>query len=156
LVDRARLRARLGQHEAALRDWDRSLALGGVPVMVPRHRLERMAAVARAGQVAQALADSEKFLAEFGEDKFHGAYCRLQAAAVHALASRAALHDAAVPEAERGREAERHASRAVELLHQAVQRGCERFVIEQNDDFESLRSRPDFQKVLAEAGMSLG
>jgi hypothetical protein len=37
-----------------------------------------------------------------------------------------------------------------------VQRGCKRSDIEKDDDLEALRSRPDFQKVLAEAQTRTG
>jgi serine/threonine protein kinase/tetratricopeptide (TPR) repeat protein len=155
LADRAQFRTRLGRHDEALLDWDRSLALNGQPVLVPRHRIERAAALARAGRVTEALANSETLIRELGNDRFYGAFCRLNAAAVYALAGQAALKDAAPTESDRGRQAETYAAHAVELLRQAVERGCKRSDIETDSDLESLRSRPDFQKVLAEAGMSL-
>ena len=74
-------------------------------------------------------------------------------ACVHALAIAQVRQDSTLTEAEREELGERYANQAVELLRQAVAKGFNDVAhIKQDEDFDSLRQRADFQKLLGEFG----
>jgi hypothetical protein len=59
--------------------------------------------------------------------------------------------DTQLPEAKRRELAEKHATRAVELLREAIAKGYEDASdLKQNQDLDPLRQRDDFKKLLAE------
>jgi tetratricopeptide (TPR) repeat protein len=150
LEERARSLGPLGRHAEALRDWDRVLELTTDSLLRPMYRMERTLALARTGDHARATADAEGLLGEFAADAHFAASAYKTTAAVHAVAARAAGADAALPEAERAARAERHAARAVALLQEAIRAGHDLSVVKGDADFDFLRTRDDFKKLLAE------
>jgi tetratricopeptide (TPR) repeat protein len=150
LENRARAQGRLGRHAEALQDWDRVLELNPNPVLRPMERLERTLALARTGDHARATADAEELL-HFAADGHFAAIVYSTAATVHAVAARAAAADAALPGSERAARAERYAARAVELLRKAAGAGHDLSAAKDDRDFDFLRARDDFKKLLASA-----
>jgi serine/threonine protein kinase len=122
----------------ALHDLDRILELvEGFPLR-DGFRLDRAVTLARLQRHAEAAAEAEDLLRlnKNSVDRL----CKL--AVVHAL-SAAAARDADRPQAEQ------YAARAVQLLQQAVAKGYKNVEALQRDaDFDALRQRPDFQKLL--------
>jgi hypothetical protein len=114
------------------------------------YRMERTLALARTGDQARATADAERLLQEFAADSHFANTVYGTAAAVHALAARAARADAGRPEPEREARSERYAARAVALLREATRAGYDLSAVKDNTDFDFLRPRDDFKKLLAE------
>jgi serine/threonine protein kinase len=85
-------------------------------------------------------------------DRALGAY---PAAGIVAVCATAVLRDGTLPEAERRRLAQAYAGQALDLLRDAVRHGFRGFeLLEKDPDFGALRSREEFQKLLAELGES--
>jgi tetratricopeptide (TPR) repeat protein len=159
LGHRAIALTRLGRLPEALRDWDRALKLDNgklhFPMLLSRAETlskARQEAVefarsgehARAAALAQALAAQRSLTAKF---------C-YQVAAVYALAFAAARKDVARPEAERARLAEEHATRALDLLKRANAAGyfkapANLAKLKHDPDFDTLRPRDDFKRLLS-------
>jgi serine/threonine protein kinase len=149
-LSRARALSNLSRHAEALKDWDRTLALETGPDR-NRLRLECAKTLAYLGQHAQASAEAN----DLAQAKGMTAGNLYNLACVYALSSAAAAKDASLPQADRNRLAERHAARAVELLTQVQATGYfkDRARVERlkkDSDLDPLRSRDDFQKLLAE------
>jgi tetratricopeptide (TPR) repeat protein len=99
------------------------------------------------GEHAAAARTAEQ-LASFGVDPANEAY---SAACVLALCVPLAEKDAQLPEAERPRQARAYADRALELLRRAVANGYQDIAhLKKNTELDPLRSRNDFQELLAE------
>jgi eukaryotic-like serine/threonine-protein kinase len=116
----------------AVQDWDRALALGFEPAGV---RLRRAYNLAQLGESERAVADTDEAL-------------RTRPASGEELALAAATFSltATLPE-----QADRHAARAVALLREAFGKGHRDLARLQKDaDFEKLRGRAEFQKLLAD------
>jgi hypothetical protein len=130
---RAEVLGRLGRPAEALQAWDLTLQMDdgtyrdGV-------RLRRAAALARAGQVAAAVAEADALAAAPGA----AAGVLYDGACVFAAAAAVAPGDA-----------DRHACRAVALLRQAVARGyLDGGHLLRDDDLAGLRRRADFAALL--------
>jgi serine/threonine protein kinase len=130
---------RLQRYAESLHDLDKLLELQNRSSERNELRLDRALILARLHRHAEATAEAEDLL-EFSQS--HGA--RLyKSAAVYALA--AAAQDADRPQAEQ------YAARAVQLLQQTVTKGFKKVAALTNDaDFDALRQRPDFQKLLTD------
>jgi eukaryotic-like serine/threonine-protein kinase len=161
LGHRAIALTRLERYAEALRDWDQALGLDdgrlGFPMLISRAetlKKARQEAVefarsgehARAAALAQALAAQRSLSAEF----FY------QVAAVYALAFAAARKDVARPAAERDKLAKEYATRALELLKRANAAGyfkapANLAKLKHDPDFDTLRPRDDFRRLLSAA-----
>jgi tetratricopeptide (TPR) repeat protein len=126
----------LKRHADAARDWDRVVKLSP-PTEQPRFRLSRASSRVRAGQVEEALKETEDLAKTSDPSILYNAAC------VFALAA--------------GRPAEAGASlsrdvcgkRAVALLQQAIALGFkDAGQMKKDDDLQVLRGRDDFQKLL--------
>lgn len=136
LATRADTLTKLHHYAEALRDWDEALPLmeGSSREVV---RLGRANTLARCGKPAEAVAEADT-VARAKSAPFHLLY---GAACVHAVASSAMTQDTA--------KQEHYASRAVELLGNAIDRGFkDAEKLQKDPDLERLRSRADFQKVM--------
>jgi WD40 repeat protein len=138
---RVRALTALGRHAEAVKDFDRILALGSGPNRNAL-RLERAVALARAGDHALAVAEAHALAAAPG----------VPGAALYDLACVCALSSAAVKDSPGKKE--EYAARAVELLARARAAGFfqDRETVahmKQDPDVEPLRSRPDYQRLLA-------
>jgi serine/threonine-protein kinase len=142
--DRAEALMKLARDADAVKDWDRAIELDKGSDR-PRFRLWRSLALARAqtGDYAQTVADAVA-LAEAKGAKDIAVY---DAARVCALASVSVKKDAKL--------ADQYAARAVELLAKARAAGYFKDAtdvenMKKDSDLASLRSRDDFQKLLAQ------
>jgi tetratricopeptide (TPR) repeat protein len=143
---RAEALGQLGRHAEAIPDWDRAIELSDGKARGP-YRLKRAAALARAGNHAQATHEVDDLA--LGQRLVDTDYYAL--AAVSSLAAGVVIKDAQLPEAERSRLLDQYATRAMDLLRQAVAKGYQNVEQLQSDrDFDPLRSRESFQKLLAE------
>jgi len=139
----------LGRREDAARDWRQMLELSeGQPDI--RMRLYRPLALAFLGEHARATAEIETLVTE-GHTQGRNP---LLFAKVHSLSSAAAA-DARLPPAEQEQLADRYGGRAVELLRKAQAAGFfqdpgQLPQLKESKDFNAIRSRPDFQRLLAE------
>jgi tetratricopeptide (TPR) repeat protein len=128
---------KLGRHADAVTDWDRAIDLsdaGGQPGL----RLLRADCRVRAGDIAGATAEADKLAADkdASADTLYGAAC------IHALSAAAVKADV-----------DRHASRAVALLRQAIERGYADVAhLRADTDLEALRGREDFKVLVAGLG----
>src|SRR5262249_17989642 len=121
----------------AIKDWQRAVELDDQ--QHPLFRLGYAAAQARTGQAAPAVAVAEE---QAQAPNVTGATL-FDCARVLALAAAPTKEDAALPEPP--------AARAVALLRQAVQKGYKDLEqLKKDKDFDAVRSRDDFQKLLAE------
>jgi tetratricopeptide (TPR) repeat protein len=149
-LGRARALQELGRREEADKDWRRAIEYSeGQPRI--EMRLYRPNPLARLGEHAQAAKEMETLLAEG-----HVQALNLHTFSwVYALCSAAAVNDARLPLAEREKLAERYGGRAVELLCKAQAAGYFQDPgrlarMKDEKDFDPIRSRPDFQKLLVE------
>lgn len=140
---------RLGRHEEAAKDWRESIVLSAGQSHI-NMRLYRPPALARVGDHAQAAAEVETLLADGhvqGSNLYTFAY-------VYSICSAAAVNDARLVPAEREKLADEYGRHAVELLRKAQAAGYfqdpDRLGrMKLNKDLDAIRSRPDFQGVLA-------
>jgi tetratricopeptide (TPR) repeat protein len=148
---RAGLLVELGQHNQAVADFDRALEAGlGAPSALPC-RVVRAATLARVGEHKRAVAEVEALATN--RQAPPADLCSLACAC--ALSVEAVRRDAGSPSAQRGALAEHYGARAVELLGKAKAAGffkdaANRQELKNDPDLQSLRSRDDFQKLLAE------
>jgi serine/threonine protein kinase len=146
---RAQICEGLGRFADAVKDWDRVVELDDLPDPWIR-RAVRALALAAAGEHARATAEADALAADpkvspDGLSVLAGAYSR---------SSRAAQTDARLPAAECTRLAERYASRAIALLQKIQRQGyfkdaAHAKTLRTDEDFQPLRGREDFQKLLA-------
>jgi serine/threonine-protein kinase len=143
---RAEALQQLGRDAEAAHDWGRACELDtGAGRAAFRHR--RAAALARSGDHAGAAGEANRVAAGA---KAGGAVL-YAAARVLAQAASVARRDARRAEIDRNPLAEQYAARAVELLRQAVARGYKDVAhLKHDKELEALRTRADFQKLLAE------
>jgi serine/threonine-protein kinase len=133
---------------AAVRDWDRVVALDAQPNAWLR-RLFRANALARAGEHARA-ADEALALAKQSEVPAEGRY---NLACALALAVSAARADGKLPAEQRSTLAERYAGQAMRLLGQLAEQGYFRDgnrarLLDDDKDLKALRDRDDFRRLL--------
>jgi serine/threonine-protein kinase len=138
---RAQVLTRLQRHAEAAKDWDRALELAAEPERL-HMRLFRAAAWAQSGEPAKAVGEADA-LAEGKNLKGGDLY---DLACVFALVSAAIKEDAKL--------IEQHATRAIALLSQAQAAGYFKNSavlahLKKDEDLNALRSRPDFQQLLA-------
>jgi tetratricopeptide (TPR) repeat protein len=156
LWSRAKALGDLGRKEDAARDWKRAVEVseGQSHILM---RLYRPPALARLGEHARAAAEADALVAEGkteGTNLYNFAY-------THALGVTAARQDARLAPAEQARLAERYGARAVELLTIARAAGFFRQSgklehLKTDKDMDAVRSRPDFQQLLAELDAQSG
>jgi serine/threonine-protein kinase len=146
---RARALTRWGDFSTARPDWERAVELaegpGGAKIRVEYARTlalrqDHAAAAAEAAKVADSRSPPTPALVDL--------------AGVYALCMIAARQDGSQSPADRERLAESYAARAVALLSQAhdaghFQTAAEVERLQTDEDLAPLRSRPDFQKLLA-------
>jgi serine/threonine-protein kinase len=130
---------KLARHTDAVRDWERAIEFG-VWTDLPRLRLARALALARAGDHGKAVTEARALAAA----KEMPPRTRYDLACVYALASAAVPRDAPL--------ANGYAGRAVELLTQAraagfFQPAARVEYLKKDPDLAALRSRADFQKL---------
>src|SRR5262249_35471056 len=130
------------RYAEAVMDGDRAIALDQGPGR-PRLRLQKAVTLARAGDHAQAAAETDALT---GDAQTPGATL-YHAARVYGIAMTAVKEDAQLQE--------RYAAKALALLRRLQAAGAfnDGRVVEllrQDPDFEALRQRPEFQKLLAE------
>jgi WD40 repeat protein len=111
----------------------------------PRVRIERAWRLARSGHLGRAVPDAKTTVRIAPHDDF----VLYRAAAIHALASTAAQRDQSKSAEERAELAEQLARTAVDLLRQAQEHGFKELdLLKEDNDFDGLRERADFQKLL--------
>jgi serine/threonine protein kinase/tetratricopeptide (TPR) repeat protein len=129
---------KLGRHQESISAWNRAVELAEGAKRT-QNRLSRAFARVRAEQYVEAIAEANA-LAEEQEatrETLYGAAC------VHSLVSAALPGQAEL--------AERHAARAVVLVRRAAKLGSiSANHVRNEEDFVSLRQRPDFQELLKE------
>jgi serine/threonine protein kinase len=131
---------KLGRHTDAVKDWDRALALNARPAAEPLIRSGRAVSLARAGEHARAVAEANA-LAEAKH---------VTGDTLYDLACVCALAAAKVTGDPRPRLADQYATRAVELLRQAVAKGYKNAAhMKQDKDLDALRGRQDFTELVA-------
>jgi tetratricopeptide (TPR) repeat protein len=147
---RAVLWRQRGQYQEALADWDRAIALADQPAR-DQFRRGRACDLARVGDHTGAVAELDALTQgrSVPGDVWYDQACG------YALASVAAARDEKLPSAERDRLAEEYVGRALEMLGKATTAGSFQHRgrvehLKKDDDLESLRSRPDFRKLLRE------
>jgi tetratricopeptide (TPR) repeat protein len=145
---RAQALEQLKRYEEAAADWGQAVRLDAGPERAG-FGIRRARCLARAGRHERAAAEAEKLARRPGTRgaNLHGAACVL------ALASRSCAADATLPQDGRKKRAEKHATRAVELLLRARESGwfAGRSAVEgllANEDLSGLRKREDFKKLL--------
>jgi serine/threonine protein kinase len=139
----------LGRRDDAIKDWWRMLEVSdGQPDV--RMRVYRPFALAFLGEHVRAAAEVEKLI---GERQTQGRNLLLFAKE-HSLCAAAAADDAKLPPAERAKLVDKYGSRAVELLRMAQTAGFFQDPAQLSQlsgkDFTAIRSRPDFQGLVAE------
>jgi hypothetical protein len=130
--------------------WDQAIALAD-PAQLVFLKLYRLTTLARTSEYEQALIELDPLAVQArasGEALF-------QTARLYALAAKKAAADSKLPQADRDRRASEVAERAVENLRLAQSKGyfaapAERDALAQNLDFDFLRNRPDYQKLLSD------
>jgi serine/threonine protein kinase/Tfp pilus assembly protein PilF len=128
----------LKRHSEAVTDWARALELATPAQKLP-YSIGLMYSRAHAGQIDAALGDAEQIA---GSNPRHTAV--YDCASVYALAFGKSKD-------------EKHAVFAMELLHQAVANGFQDAAYLKTDtDFDSLRARDDFRKLVTELGKNNG
>jgi serine/threonine protein kinase len=141
---RAEALVRLDRHAEALADWDRAIELDDGKGL-PYFRAQRALTLAHLQKLTEAVAEAEA-LSGITDLPL---YLRYDTAGVYAVASAAARGDVTA--------AERYAARAVELLREVHQKGYEAMAdIKKDKNLDPLRSRADFQKLLAEVEAKRG
>jgi serine/threonine-protein kinase len=148
---RAELRTQLARHDEALRDWDRTLELSLAPDQA-WFRLQRALTLARGGDYSQASAEAEGLLKQNSSN----ADSLYQLACVYALSASAVKNAKDIP-ADAKQRADEYALHAVEVLGKLRNLGffqnranIER--LEQDADWQVVRPREEFQKLLREMG----
>jgi serine/threonine-protein kinase len=149
-ASRAETWTRLGRDADALQDLERALTYAAGSAREPL-RLDRAAALARLGQHERAVSDARAVVAQGTPS----GGLLAGAARVQALAAAAVRRDDKLPPAERERRAESYAAGALELLNRARAAGyfkspAEIEPLKDHSDFEPLRTREGFQKLLRE------
>jgi tetratricopeptide (TPR) repeat protein len=154
--ERARTLTVLGRHAEALADWDRVVELTK-PLLQPWARVQRALTRGRLGDHAAAVGEARQVTDHLPAKGRGTGKTYADAARVHAVAAGAVLRDARLAEGTRRQLAEEYAAFAVQLLRRAVQ-AENRNVADWRKarEFEALRDRPDFQKVLDEASQRPG
>jgi tetratricopeptide (TPR) repeat protein len=141
---------RLDRPEEAAQDWRRIIELSaGQPHI--NMRLHRPSPLTRLGEHVQATAEIETLLVEGhvqGRNLYMFAY-------LHSLCSAAAANDASLSPAEQVNLADQYGGRAVELLRKAEAAGYFQDPgrlahMKEDKDLNAIRSRPDFQSLLAD------
>jgi len=152
LMGRAYALRRLGRHEDAADDWRRAIEISEDDPHISM-RLYRPLVLVFLKEHAQATAGIETLLAE-GHD--HGPNLTLFAE-VYSLGSAAVATDERVPADQREKLADQYGRRAVELLRRA--RAADHFRepsrladLNEQKNLDAIRSRPDFQALIAELG----
>lgn len=147
---RARSLTNLGRHADARADWDRSLEYCRKDA-IPGTRLGRAATLAHLGNYQEAVALAERITAENEREKLY--LSESLRARVFAAAAVAAAADAQLEFSEKLRLSDKFAARALELLERAF--AAHEFAarpeivsLQIDRDFEILRSRPGFLKLL--------
>jgi predicted Ser/Thr protein kinase len=138
----------------ALAAWDQTITLAD-PGQLVFLKLYRLTTLARTSEYERALIEVDPLAVQArasGEALF-------QTARVYALAAKKAAADAKLPQGDRDRRSSETAERAVENLRLAQSKGyfaapAERDAMAQNIDFDYLRKRPDFQKLLSDLNAS--
>jgi serine/threonine-protein kinase len=154
--ERARTLVALGRHAEALPDQDRAVELAQ-PLLRPHMRVQRALTRARLGDHAAAVEEARQVTDHLPATGRGTGMSYADAARVHAVAAGAVLRDTRLAEGDRGRLAEEYTAASVQLLQRAVQAGYrEPANWRKAREFEALRDRPDFQKVLDEASRSPG
>jgi serine/threonine protein kinase len=126
---RAEAYERLQKHDMAVKDWNRTIELSPKDV-------SRAAARAKAGQVAEAIAEADELAksSNWNADNWYNFAC------VYAIAS-----------SKSAQKKQEYADRAMELLSKAVKTGYkDAGHMKQDTDLESLHDRADFKKLLGE------
>jgi tetratricopeptide (TPR) repeat protein len=135
----------LRRYAETLPDYDRAIALDDR--RDPKLRLAQAEALAHLGTHVRATSVAEELAAQTGAST----NLIYDAACVFALSVPAAAKDAGLTPAERTKLAEQYATRAVSLLRQAMRAGYKDVEhMKKNADLDPLRSRDDFQKLIAE------
>jgi len=153
---RAQAYEALGRWEEAVKDWDRVVELDRGPNAWER-RLFRALALARAGEVARAVAEAQELEAK-PEVTAEGHY---NLACVLALAAGKSPADSRLSSAERKELAERAAKRAVSVLRRLHTQGyfndvSHRQVLKTDEDLQALRQRMDFRQLVKEINAKPG
>ncbi|MCI0463836.1 MAG: tetratricopeptide repeat protein, partial [Gemmataceae bacterium] len=140
--------SRLGRHQEALPEWNRALVLdtGDRQGML---RLGRFVTLAHLGAHEPAAQEGQVL----GTVKGLPGFALYDLARGYAVCAAAVRRDDKLPAGERDRLAERHGARALELLTQTDEAGlfatpAERKRLLGHPDFEAIRARPDFGKLL--------
>src|SRR5262249_44854463 len=129
-------------------DWDRSLEFTRSD-LVHATRVGRAATLAHLGNYVEAVAETDRLTPKMGNG-----ILRLDACArVYAAAASAAAVDPKLSAHDQRRRAEQFAARAIELLTSSFECGelnvkVELASLEVDRDFEALRSRQDFIRLL--------
>jgi tetratricopeptide (TPR) repeat protein len=149
-MGRAYALERLDRPEEAAKDWRRAADLSAGQSHI-NMRLYRLFPLAHLGEHVQATAEIETLLAEGHVQGLNLS----NFATVHARCAAAVAHDARLSPAEREMLADKYGGRAVELLRKAHATGYFRDPdrlarMKENKDFDAIRSRPDFQRLLVE------
>jgi tetratricopeptide (TPR) repeat protein len=139
----------LGHHKEALQEWDQALAQGTGPYR-DWWRMRRAQTLVRLGERSRAL-DEGKAVTSRQAVSGDVLY---EAAGVYSLCAAAVTEDIRLPAVDRAKLAEQYAVVAVELLRRAGAGGYFRFPanrarLRQEAIFAPVRSRPDFQKLIA-------
>jgi tetratricopeptide (TPR) repeat protein len=145
--NRSIIYGKVGRHPDALNDLDRTIALdeSGNPAF----RLRRCATLATLGRHSEATRAANEMATRQGLP----AAMVYDLACIHSDCTTAVAKDETLSPAEREQLTEKYAARAVALLSQAVQLGYEDVAhMKKDTDLDPLRSRQDFQKLLAELG----
>jgi serine/threonine-protein kinase len=133
---RAQALNKLGRFADALSDWEQALQFNQTPADQTGLRLGRAMSLARAGQHAAAVAETNTL----AEVKDAGSSTLYALACVCAVAS-ATVQDTMLRE--------QYAVRSVELLEQAIVKGYKDIEhLKKNDDLKALREREDYQKLV--------
>ncbi|MFO0879778.1 MAG: serine/threonine-protein kinase [Gemmataceae bacterium] len=143
------------RYAEALPDWERCL-LPGNQNRHTGYRMRGLASRARAGQHERAVTEAEKILKQIrssGPQEYSLAEIWFHAARVFSLAGAAAASDTRIAADERARHANRHAARALEVLHIAERLGAYTRPtnvgeLRDDPDFAPLRARAEFQRYL--------
>jgi tetratricopeptide (TPR) repeat protein len=152
---RAQTNERLGRYAEAARDYGQVAEL----TEEPRRSLNRLAQavmLVHSGDHAGATTVAGALAAPAALDDV-----RYNAACVYALAAGAARRDNRLSSSQREAQGERYAAEAIALLRRLAAAGyfkkAERAtLLEKDTDFDPLRARPDFKKLLAEARKEKG
>jgi tetratricopeptide (TPR) repeat protein len=135
----------------SLREWDRALELTASETQRASTGVSRAYALARLGKYEQAAPVAEEFAGRPSASDF----AAFRAARVLSLASAAVYRDPQRAEGERRQLARRYADAAVALLLRLQSQGYFKdrtnvTYLEKDKEFDPLRGRDDFQKLLAE------